>query len=230
MSAAQRARRPDARCAAAAPPLCGLRQRLLTFLFLEAQALAHGAAAGDAAARALPVQLFFRHVASYHALVLWRAHLLSATQLLLQFSFPDAAVRGQHAAAPRCGAARLMRTRAQAPDAAHAPAFVALYDFVAARFVAFFNCASEEFMAALARVPHQFSPLASDTLWARCGYDHALEAFRRHQARASRSANVVHTLCSRASARSCCLEAAPRVPRGASHLACAPCSRRTASA
>ncbi len=72
--------------------LAGLKQRLLSFLFLNAQRLEHCTAASEGP-MLRPLQLFFRHFCNFNELLLWRAHLLDDAQLLLQFSFPDALVR-----------------------------------------------------------------------------------------------------------------------------------------
>ncbi len=72
--------------------IAGLKQRLLSFLFLTAQRLAAAAQAADEPPVLHPVQLFFRHFCNYHDLLLSRARLLNSCQLLLQFSFPDAMV------------------------------------------------------------------------------------------------------------------------------------------
>jgi hypothetical protein len=69
--------------------LTGLKQRLLSFLVLDA--LAQQQQSGSPALR--PVQMFYRHFCSYQDLLVWRAHLLSSCQLVIQFAFPDARVR-----------------------------------------------------------------------------------------------------------------------------------------
>ncbi len=74
-------------------------------------------------------------------------------------------------------------TRRRQLDASQPPAFCGVYDFGASRFDAFFSCVSEEFLDAVRELPYQLCPLASDSAWARCAYNHAVEAFRRHQAR-----------------------------------------------
>ncbi len=69
-----------------------MKQRLLSFLFLSAQRLEHSTAASEAPMMR-PLQWFYRHFCNFNELLLWRAHLLDDSQLLLQFSFPDALVR-----------------------------------------------------------------------------------------------------------------------------------------
>ena len=48
------------------------------------------------------------------------------------------------------------------------PAFVAIYDFQTARFVAFASCASDDAAGALALASVQLCPLACDSIAARC--------------------------------------------------------------
>jgi hypothetical protein len=171
--------------------LTGLKQRLLSFLFLDARAQQQEQP-GSSALR--PVQMFYRHFCSYQDLLVWRAHLLSSCQLVIQFAFPDSRVSASVTSATcfrrvrgsiRAADVTVTRRRTRAQQTFHAlqPAFLGVYDFRAARFVAFVSCSSDDLFDALARSTQQLCPLASDTMWARCAYDQA--ARRHHQVRAA---------------------------------------------
>ncbi len=68
-----------------------------------------------------------------------------------------------------------------------------VYHFTAARFVAFFDCASENAAEVLARSAHHCYPVPTDCAWARCAYDQLLESVRRHPVRGGRGGG--HKAC-----------------------------------